>query len=299
MELAAIKPIALGLLALLVLGGGIYFFDQSRKRTAERDRVALRADSLMAAKLTLERDTSQLGSQLRAARTDLGDLNARIETVNRELSRKSAQLARIGRQNTARAEEAAQLSADLERLTAQRDSMTTQLATLTTERQGLTDQNAQLTRRTDTLTREVVMLNERIRGMAPLSAVTADAFRVEVVKPNDKVTAKAKKADELAVSFTLPTALSGLGEQVVNVVLVPAQSQPSALTEVKDLTTGTLPIVVQTTKTVNFGQTPQAVTVQLEPTQRLEPGAYRVIAYAGNTYLGSAEFRLRDSFWFF
>lgn len=299
MELAAIKPIALGLAALLVLGGGIYYFDQNRKRTTERDRATLRADSLMAAKLTLERDTSQLGAQLRAVRTDLGDLNARIEAVNRELSRKSAQLARVGRQNNARAEEAAQLSVDLDRLTAQRDSMLTQLTSLTTERQGLTTQNTQLTRRTDTLSREVVMLNERIRGMAPLSAVTADAFRVEVMKPNDKVTAKAKKADALTVSFTLPMALSGLGERVVNVVLVPAQAQPSALTAVKDLTAGTLPIVVQTTKTVNFGQTPQAVTVQLEPTQRLEPGAYRIIAYAGDTYLGSTEFRLRDSFWFF
>lgn len=299
MEPAAFKPIALGLAALLLLGGGIYYFDQHRKRTAERDRMTLRADSLMAVKLTLERDTSRLGSQLRTAQTNLGDLNVRIEAVNRELSRKSAQLTRVGRQNNARAEAAAQLSADLERLTAQRDSMTAQLTGLTSERQNLLTQNAQLTTRTDTLAREVVMLNERIRGMAPLSAVTADAFRVEVVKPNDKVTAKAKKADVLTVSFTLPAALSGLGEQVVNVALVPAQAGPSALTEVKDLTTGTLPIVVQTTKTVNFGQTPQAVTVQLEPTQRLEPGAYRVIAYAGNTYLGSAEFRLRDSFWFF
>jgi len=299
MELAALKPLALGLAALLLLGGGIFFYDQSRDRTRERDQMTLRADSLMAAKLTLERDTSQLGTQLRTAQTDLSALTTRIDEVNRQVAQKSAQLARVRRESTGRAEEMTQLNAELAQLSAQRDSMTTQLSGLTDEKQRLTVSNAQFASRADTLSQEVVMLNERIKGMAPLNAVTVDAFRVEVTKSNEKVTAKAKKADGLAVSFTLPTALRGLGVRPVNVMLTTAQDQPWAVTEVKDMTTGVRPIVVQTSTSVDFGKTPQSVTVQLEPAQRLEPGVYRVIAYTGDTYLGSAEFRLRDSFWFF
>lgn len=299
MELVAFKPILIGLASLLLLGGGYYFYDQSQDRAAERDKATLRADSLMAAKLTLERDTSQLGTQLRMTQSELVDLNEKVEQVTRQVAQKTVQLNRIQRQNAGRAAEASQLAEEIAQLTAQRDSMTTQLTGLTSEKQQLIASNTQLTSRTDTLTREVTMLNERIGGMAPLSAVTADAFRVEVMKPNDKVTSKAKKADVLAVSFTLPTALSRLGTQPVNVMITDAPGQPTAITEVKDMTTGIRPIYVQTSKSVDFAKLPQSVAFQLEPTERLKSGTYRVIAYAGSTYLGSAEFTLRDSFWFF
>ena len=66
-----------------------------------------------------------------------------------------------------------------------------------------------------------------------------------------------------------------------------------------NLTTTNDVIPVHAVQVVDFGSGQQRITFQLSPDADLKPGVYRAAVYTKNVYLGSVEFRFRDSFWFF
>ena len=58
-------------------------------------------------------------------------------------------------------------------------------------------------------------------------------------------------------------------------------------------------IPVHATQAVNFARAPQRIFFNLSLETSIKPGIYRAAVFTKDAYLGSVEFCLRDSFWFF
>jgi len=283
--------IATGVLtALLVLStfGIIYYWDKSGDLALERNRAGQRADSLAAAKVRLEAGIRELESELESVKEDTDSLTERVTDINGLLSRREAALRRVQAVNA--------------RLAAYRDTAGTQLSGLQNDRDRLTGENQSLADQSNALREEVADLNEKLRGMVPRSAVTADAFRVEARKRNEQATAKAKKVHTLTVSFHVPAVLRTDGEQEVYLSLTNLEDN----VPFTPLRTALLPgssagqtIPVHAVERVRFDQGLQRISFTLQPTDDLKPGTYRASVFTGETYLGAVEFPFRDSFWFF
>ena len=62
---------------------------------------------------------------------------------------------------------------------------------------------------------------------------------------------------------------------------------------------GNLAVPVHAVQTLDFSKNPQKAVFEFTPNEKITNGIYRASIYTENTYLGSVEFQLRDSFLFF
>lgn len=292
----------LGGLALVLLAGGIYLWNDNKALTRQHDRADQRADSMLSVRLQLENDVRKINQQLATAEVDNTELYKRVEEANRRLARNDARYRELRRANAGRTLTIEQLNRDVASLTTQRDSVGNQMEAMRGKINWLTDSNAVYQRRNEELDQEVSTLNETMRGMVPRSTLTGDGFRVEAVKKNRKETAKARKVKTLAVSLNVPAELGLSGQQEVYLSLLD-EGRKAALPPVQTTTltwpAGNETIQVHAVQSVNFGSAPQRITFRLTPDTALKPGLYRAAVYTKNNYLGAIEFRFRDSFLFF
>ncbi|MBD0254460.1 MAG: hypothetical protein ICV83_01975, partial [Cytophagales bacterium] len=240
---------------------------------------------LSSAKVRLEAGMQELENELAAIKADADSLGESMTQVNRLLTRREAALRRLQTLNT--------------RLEAYRDTAQTQLSGLQQDQDRLAGENQLLANQGNALKDEVATLQAQLRTVR--SALTADAFRVEARKRNDKATAKAKKVHTLTISFLVPAELRTEGEKEVYLSLTNLQDN----VPLTPLRTAAVPVVggraipVHAVERVPFGKDLQRITFTLQPAEDLPPGTYRASVFTDDTYLGAVEFSFRDSFWFF
>ncbi len=296
----------LGGLSAVLRAGGIYYRSDNQTLTRQSDRAERRADSLLSVRLQLETDMGQLNDQLATAKKDNTDLNTRIDEATRQMtqveSRSQARLRELRRGNAGRLLTIRDLNQNVATLTTQRDSLGNQMTAMTTKIGWLTDSNSVYQTRNEQLGQQVTQLNGTLLTMVPRTALTGDGFRVEAVKGNDKATAKAKKVDALTISLNVPAELKLAGQQTVYLSLTDEASKailPPLRTETVTLATTSEVVPVHAVQSVNFGLGQQRIAFRFEPASLLQPGVYRASVYTKDAYLGSVEFRFRDSFLFF
>ena len=283
--------IAVGALtALLVLSaiGIFYYWDKSGALALEKNRAGQRADSLLSAKIRLEAGIRELENELASIKEDTDSLTESVAHVNGLLGRREAALR--------------QMRAVTARLEADRNTARTHLTDLQNERDHLASENQSLINQGNALRSEVAGLQEKLLVMVPRSAVTADAFRVEALKRNDKATAKAKKVHTLTVSFHLPAELRTIGEKEVYLSLTNLQGNVQFAplrTAVISVAGASQTVPVHAVERVTLDKNLQRISFTIQPTDDLHPGTYRASVFTDDAYLGAVEFPFRDSFWFF
>lgn len=292
------------LLATLIglgLVGGIYW--KNNQALAYRyDQAEQRADSLLSVKFLLEGDNRDLQRQLETTTDDNAYLDRRIQNLHEQVAQRDRVVTDLRQTRTGQTRTIRAMNDSLSQLSVIRDSLENQLAAMRDKLTWQNQSNALLTRQKNKLEQVQQAIEARMLTMVPQSAITADAFRVDVCKSNEKVTAKAKKATRLTVSFTVPASLNLEGKQTLYVSLTDQQRQPMmpavrnatiSLPDVNDV------IPIHAEQTVSFTQSPQRISFSLTPDAAVKPGTYRASIFTKDTYLGSVEFQLRDSFWFF
>ncbi|GAB4015384.1 hypothetical protein GCM10028808_40530 [Spirosoma migulaei] len=291
----------LSVLAALLLGSSIYYWNKSGNLIKEKNKSELKADSLLSVKFDLERNVKQisndLNAQLSEANTQNEQLEARVESVQNKLQVKDNLLSKIRRQN---ATSVSQLHAQLTQLEGVRNELQAELTQVKNQNQQSLADNTSLKNTTTTLERKIHTLDTELAAMKAL--VTVDNFRVDVIKPNDKLTAKAKKIKKLQISFTLPSVLKSEGNETIYLSITDLKNNPvdgALRTETIHVGESALQVPVHAVKAVDLSNNPQQVTIDYEPASKVEPGFYQVKIYTKDSYLGSTEFGLRDSFWFF
>ncbi|GAB2567422.1 hypothetical protein [Spirosoma areae] len=292
----------LGGLSLVLLAGGIYFWNGNKTLTRQNDRAERRADSLLSVRLQLETDLSKLNDQLATTKVDNTDLNKRIEAAYQRLAQNDARLGELRRSTAGRVLTIRELNQNVATLTTQRDSLGNQMNAMNAKIGWLTDSSTVYQSRNEQLGQEITQLNSTLLTMVPRTSLTGDGFRVEAVKSNDKATAKAKKVETLTISLNVPAELGLTGQQDVYLSLTNEASKammPPLRSETVTLPTLNETIPVHAVQSITFGSAKQRITFRLDPGANLKPGFYRAAVYTKNAYLGSVEFRFRDSFWFF
>ena len=287
------------------IAGGLYWTN-NRLLTNRYDRAEQRADSLLSVKFQLEGDNRALQSQLETATDDKAYLDKRLVNIRDRLNQQNRVASTLRQHNAGRIITIQGLNQRVHRLAVVRDSLENQLVAMDDkikwQSQSNEQLNGQLTRQQHEQQQKQRALEAQLLTMVPRSAITGDAFLIEVSKPNKKVTAKAKKASTLTVSLNIPAALKLEGMQEVYLSLTDEQHKP--MMPALHTTTVTLPdvnevIPVQATQAVNFARNPQRISFSFTPEADVKPGIYRAAVFTKDAYLGSIEFRLRDSFWFF
>lgn len=291
------------ILMALLLGGIYYYWDKSQNLTAQKSRISARADSLLATKLQLEDDIHLISEKLATATTDNESLQGQLAETKSLLRQKDALMRSVSsRSKRAKNRPLDILSEEVAQLRAMRDSLAAQLAEVRNQLGEMNESNQILVSQNQALEKQVSTLTEKMQGMVPKTALTADGFRVNTVKRNNKETAKAKKIHELKVTFTVPVELGLTGTQEIFLSLTDLQNNPlpgALQNETITTTDRQQTIAVHGLQMVEFGEAPRQVVFILEPTDKLKPGTYRASVFAKNAYIGTVEFTCRNSFLFF
>lgn len=305
MEITERKPTTLvWVLAILIglgLAGGFYW-NHNRRLTVRIDQEEQRADSLLSVKLQLEGDIRELNSQLVTATDDKAYLNDRNSNLHSQLNRRNQAVSKLRQQNAGQTRSIQDVNRQLNQLVIARDSLNNQMVAMHDKINWQNQANEQLRREQNAFRQKQRVLESQVLTMVPASIITGDAFRVEVSKSNKKVTAKAKKVNTMTISLDLPAMLKLEGIQEVYLSLTDGQQKPmmpSLHTATVTLPDANEVIPVHATQTVNFARNPQRILFTLNPEITTKPGTYRASIFTKEAYLGSVEFRLRDSFWFF
>ncbi|NBB20980.1 hypothetical protein GVN20_16550 [Runella sp. CRIBMP] len=298
------KTIAAVLALLLTTSvvGGLYYWDKSGGVAKERDKNALKADSLLSVKLNLERDIHHLSLDLNSARRENAGITKKLASTQTFLAKKNRIVAKLTQETNAQKDDLITLKQQVAELDALRSELKAEIENYQSQKgQWLVDNN-QLKTTNEALQVQINDLNGKLNSMVPKSLVTATNFRVDVLKNNHKVTAKAKKANSIMVSFTLPALLTTEGNQQVFLSLTDVENRPlsGAIQQLSvNANETTLAVPVHAVQTLDFGKNPQKAVFEFIPNEKIVNGIYRASIYTENTYLGSVEFQLRDSFLFF
>ena len=285
----------------LGIAGGLYWTN-NRKLTTRFDQAEQRADSLLSVKLQLEGDIRDLNSQLETATDEKTYLNKRLEDVHNQLNQRNQIVTNLRQHKAGQIRTIQELNQHLNRLAIIRDSLENQMVAMHDKIKWQSQTNEQLRKQQHGIQQRLITLDAQVLTMVPRSAITGDAFLVEVSKTNKKVTAKAKKVNTLTISLNIPPVLKLEGMQEIYLSLTDEQQQ-TMMPALRSATV-TLPdvnevIPVHATQAVNFARAPQRIFFNLSLETSIKPGIYRAAVFTKDAYLGSVEFRLRDSFWFF
>lgn len=272
----------LGCVSILSIAGGIYLADKNKDLRAE---INLQEEVMDAAKKRDNQTINQLDKKLLAAKETNTSLNNQVNEVNQLLKRRESLIGQLRHLNNLRNK--------------QIDTIEARLA----EQEFLVNGNRkEWENKKRLLENELLALNEKLGTMVPRSSLTIDGFLVKAIKRNDKVTAKAKKVDELEISFNIPSELELEGSETIYLSLLDingnSMTKPLITMRVGGTSTNS-PIPIHASKTVDFGSNTERILFTINSDNNIKPGNYRASVYTKQNYLGTVEFSFRDSFWFF
>lgn len=302
---------SIAVLLLVTIGISAFVFNrQSNKQKADAaiwqaqvSQLEESRTSLNGELATLETDYETQISENTVLKEDLTTKLAEVESLQKKVRSAQSQLS----QSKAQSEEIKARLAQLEDI---KIALEKDIAMLTGENVALTETNTILTETIASAQREVSMLNERVTHLTDvntklntrLAAIapagfTADHFSIVAQQRNDKLTAKASKADLINVAFNL----SDVPEDYVRnhdiyLVITDFEGMPVSKVATKSAQIRTADNVLQIqaadSEKVNVKGN-QTMKMTIDPIEDLEPGIYNLVVYADNGFLGATGFQLR------
>lgn len=286
------------------------FYNKLEDVESDKDRITLKADSLMAVKNELQNELTELTNRLTDEKVVVQSLEANLDSKNaiiksREVALKQAldKLAMLENLENSKSSDIKNLKTQINELQILKTTLEKSFVELKESDLALINQNKDLQVKMLLLESQLRDAKSDIKKIKYLA--TADNFRVEVLKPNTKITSKAKKARTLRISMKIPEFLKTEASysQPIYLSILDEKNNSIAgwneLVNVKDEDNKSLKIEVHKSKLVDFNKNPQKISFDFTIENKLAPGIYTAKIYTTDSYLGTVEFRVRDSFWFF
>lgn len=227
---------------------------------------------------------------------EVEDLQAKIKQARNQLATSKANTdeikARLAQMETLKTE----LEADLLALQGQNDSLAQTNSTLTLALDESKLQVEQMSTEIANLDQQNKELDRRLTLLAP-AGFKADNFRIAVERRNDKLTSRARRADEIVVHFDLdnvPSEKHGSHELYLTVTTPDGTPVAVLPTEQVSVPAANEPMQIRAAdvEQVDLTQT-QTVAMSFNPNKDLEAGEYNIFVYSDAGYLGATGFRLR------
>lgn len=276
-----------GLLLIAILSG-VYQYQSARGYQSESERARLQHDSILATKQLLDKEIADLRIVLADEKGMNAELNERLLSAEQSLNEKQKQIERLIADNAS----VSSLRAQLKELRAQKDALNAEIANLKAANLQLTGENQRLSAAIATLEGDKLALQNKLLE-ADKSASKAGNFRVDMLKNNGKITAKAKRTRDIRVSFDLPANIAPPQQTNAEVylVIIDPQGKMIAGKNAKKvrLDDGGEITPVQT-QTVDFSRNPQTVIIDVELDAKVKAGGvYKVQLYKQDGMMGSSQ----------
>ena len=291
------------LLLILSAGFGYAFWNKSLGLSRENQKIAAEMQALELEKTGLVMRLDSLTASYNNLRTENEDLKGREASTVALIAEKDAAIKKIKSQNRRNLENLRKQVADLTRirieyetivstLRAENDQLREENQRLTGENEQLRGENTNLSGKMDKLAKQ---LEEQIR-QTQSARFKASSFRVEVERRHDKLTARAKKARTMIVSFDLADVPEPYqGAQKLYLAVTNDKGHPIAAANPIKTTiqapTGPVSIVAQQVKQVALNNT-QRLSFTYKIDENLKAGNYVVAIYCESGLLGVASLRL-------
>ncbi len=292
---------------------GAYQYRVIENKNLDITKVNNTTDSLIIVKSNLKNEVVALTENLekeieegKKTEEELAKLNATLIEKNRELKNLRNQRTNNARAQKAKDEEIALLNGQINDLNKQKSEMEQELGKiplLEAEQLRLNAALAQWETYYQKLKDEFQELDQKHARL--LFDAPGDNFHVEALTQSDKLTSKAKKTKKIRVSFLMPAymqrQMSGSKSVYLSLFDDKIKPIPGAIKEVSVNAPGSsaIPIEIHAVQTVDYTKNPQVVAFTVEIDQKLLPGLYKGKVYSDDDYLGTVDFRLKDSFMFF
>lgn len=298
-----IYAIIITILFLLATIAAISFWRQSGSYLIKTQEQQVTIDSLTNLKAGLERSLDSLQTAFSDLRLENESLVGKASVTTDLAASKEEELKRLKAQNSrtilelrAQVESLQKTKTEYETiiavLKAENEQLKAENSALKEENTGLKDSNGQLTAQVDDLAKK---LEEQIRRTQS-ATFKASSFRVEVERKGDKLTARAKKARELSISFDLadvPKPFQGI--QKLYLSITDGNGKPIASSNPTNVTihapASDIPIIALQTRPVNLTAT-QRLSFVYKLEEKLAAGNYVAAIYCDKGLLGASSFRL-------
>lgn len=270
---------------------------------SENDIIILKADSLMAVKNELQNELATLTRRLTNKKVVVANLDSKNAVIeSREVALKQV------RDELVLLEESE--NSEINALKTKISELEILKTTLEKSMVALKESDLVLINKNKDLQVKMLLLESQLRdAKSEIKAIkylaSADNFRVEVLKPNTQLTVKAKKARTLRVSMIIPSFLKAqiIDSKPIYLSILDEKNKPisgwNELVIVKDEKLKDVKMEVHSSKRIDFNKNPQSIFFDFTIENRLLPGLYSAKLYTTDSYLGTVEFRVRGSFWFF
>ncbi|MDX1939707.1 MAG: hypothetical protein SFU99_04100 [Saprospiraceae bacterium] len=266
-------------------------------------------DALLVERTNLERDLDSLQNVLQLASAENDSLQGSLSDLQKLVQEKEAAVRSIRAQsaNTTTGlrqeiNQLRQIRGELEgaigQLQAENEQLRTDNERLLAENEQLTTERGQLTSQVSDLNKFNQTLQDQVAKLTR-AGIKAQAFRVDVETRSDKLTSKARRTREIAITFDLvdlPEEYQGAH----TLYLVLTDVNGALLTTEGTLINANIPtpsgsalqIQAQQTKEVNLARA-QRLSFNYPVEEKLKSGTYVATVYADFGILGSSSFRLR------
>lgn len=303
---SGIATILLGAAFVAAAAVGVYQY-QNVKET-EQEIVALnsQAEELSSSKVVLEDEVESLSEKLRmkiaeaeASAKELEEIKAaskkskaysfkaanRRKELEADLVSKNEEIGALQNEITSLQETNMKLEKDLE-----------VVPVLEAEVVDLKGQVSEWEEKYALLEKDFMDLNTRYQKL--IYDAPADNFKVEIMTSKGKLTSRARRADQINISFLMPDYLQKeMGEnETIYLSLFDEKINPIEgwIEEVSVNTTeGVIPVQVHAVKEIDYSKNPQVVTFTVNTEDKFEQGFYKGKVYTKGDYLGTVDFKLR------
>jgi SMC interacting uncharacterized protein involved in chromosome segregation len=295
--------IVVSVLLLLAAGLGYFFWQKSKNMMAEAEKMEAEKAALVAEKNQIERALDSLSTTYSDLRTENENLKGSVNATANLVRQKESVIKKIQAESSQELNALRGQVADLQKLKIEMETIISAIKSeneqLKAENQRLTGENAQLKGEKAELSGQVQdlgkQLEEQIRKTQS-AAFKASAFRVELERRNDKLTAKARRVREINVSFDLADVPQPYqGPQKLYLVITDDKGNPIKTENPTKATvyapTGQVEVLAQQVKSVSLESTQRFLFTQgLD--ERLKAGNYVVAIYCDKGLLGASSFKL-------
>lgn len=287
------KWIAGGLtvLLLLAIASTLFFYNSGQAYKSSADRARLAQDSILAVKQLLDKEIHDARIELENSKGRNAELDKKLADAEAALNEKQVRIDKLLAENAT----VASLRKQLRDLKADRVTMEKQIQSLQEENQLMYTDNLQLSNTAHQLKLENQKLRDELNA-AELANSKAGNFRVDMMRTKSKVTAKAKRTNEIGISFELPANISSetAGSEEIYLVILDPQGKPVANKSNKNITLkdGRAVTAVKTIE-ADLSKNPQTVSLNVKLDNKMKSkGVYKIQVFTADGLLGASQLRM-------
>ena len=297
-----------GLFAVTLLTT-IYYGFRSQHLTEEKSHLSVNMDDLDLQKGQLETELSSLDSNYQVQISQNGTLAATLEDRVKEIDNLKGRVWAAKQKLTKSEEENKLINDKLAQLETLKVDLESDIASLDSTNRDLMATNEKMANDLQISKEETSALSEQIAAMsvknealikrlytlAPAGFV-ANNFTVTAARKNDKLTAKARQAEKINVSFDINDVPNEYQqEEEIYLVLTKFDGDqvievPANEVEVASMDPVTINVVNRKKTTLKDRQN---IEMSFEADRDLDAGLYNVLVYADHGFLGSTTFQLQ------